>query len=96
MNKIEIVHFDIYQKIAMNYHRNFLIPNYREQIIAAIQASDDINLIEIYEIMNMQVIELQNDTKPTQPIIRLKIFCYSYQYLYIFSGAHWQTYIVKS
>ena len=86
-NKIDVVHFDIYQKIAMNYHHNFLIPNYREQKVATIQANGDINLIEMYEIMNMPVIKLQNDTKPTQPIIRLKIFCHS--------GTHWQTYLVN-
>ena len=86
-NKIEIVYFDIYQRIFLNYHYNFLIPNYRERLLATIQANGDVDLIEMYEIMNMPVIKLQNGTKPTQPIIRLKIFCHS--------GTHWQTYLVN-
>ena len=86
-NKIEIVHFDIYQRIFMNYFHNFLIPNYRERILAYIQADGDINLIEIYEILNMPVIKLQKDTKPPQSKIRIKIFYHS--------GTYWQSYIAN-
>ena len=71
----------------MNYHHNFLTPNYRERLLATIQANGDVDLIEIYEIMNLPVIELQKEMMPPQPKIRLKLFCHS--------GTHWQTYIVN-
>jgi len=86
-NKIEILYFDIFHRIFKNYNHNFLIPNYREHLLAIIQANGDIDLIEMYEIMNMPVVELPKDTKPPQPKIWLKIFCCF--------GTQWQTYSVN-
>jgi hypothetical protein len=98
-NKIEIVYFDTFFRANMNNRHDFLTNDYRNKIRAAIYADNDFDLIEMYEIMLMPLVEIQPVDNQKQPLIWLKYFCLSCVgkslYLNIFTGNNWQYFIVK-
>ena len=66
MNKIEILPFDLYCIIYINYVHDLLTFGYREQIRAAMYADNDFDRIEMCEIMLMPVIQI--DVQKTSSI----------------------------
>ena len=101
---IEIRYLDFLYRMNGNLCRDIkeiLMARYRSGYAAELPQIDDLELIEIYEIMRMPVIQLvgENPVKPEQPHIRLIIFSCSClrgcSFLNLFTGGNWKFYIVN-
>ena len=96
---IEIQYFDVHFIISNGYRRDILTDNYRAKVKAAIYADGDFDLIEMYEIMMMPVIQSVTIGKQKKSIIWLRYFCLSCVgrslFLHHFTGNEWKFYIVK-
>ena len=81
--------------------QEILMSRYRSGYATELPPTDNLELIEIYEILRMPVIQLvaENPAKPEQPLIRLTIFCRSCfrgcSFLNLFTGGNWKFYTVN-
>ena len=102
--QIEIRYLDFLYRINGDLCRDIkeiLMARYRSGYATELPPIDDLELVEIYEIMRMPVIQLvgENPAKPVQPLMRLTIFCRSCyhgcSFLNLFTGGNWKFYIVN-
>jgi len=101
---IEIRYLDFIYMMNGNLCRDIkeiLMSRYRSGYATELPPIDDLELIEIYEIMRMPVIQLvgENPAKHEQPLMRLIIFSCSClrgcSFLNLFTGGNWKFYIVN-
>jgi len=96
---MKILFFDVLYAITgeiLRDRKEILTSVFQSEISCEYPAIDDLSKLEMYEIMRRPVIRLKKTVKQKQPVMRLKILCYSRfqecMFLYLFSGEDWQFY----